>query len=142
MWVLPKGSICFTKSKTGASSSPTCASFLPINKTPGAEQSFLEAIRKKYGHVETPEVETRLSRSKVVENVGFQKVQDQLGQLDKLEIVLVDGHGIKNAESAERILKTCPRIVELDLSRNLFDDYLDIIRICGALEHLRRLRLR
>lgn len=79
---------------------------------------------------------------KVAEEVGFDKIRRQMAQLDELKIVLVDGMRMNAAEIAgQQIRDTCPKIVELDLSRNLFESCAEIIRICGELESLKSLRL-
>jgi hypothetical protein len=80
---------------------------------------------------------------KVVEEVGFDKIRQQLAQLHELKIVIVDGLRVAIAENAERGIKeTCPKIIELDLSRNLFEDYQEIMKICRGLENLKILRLK
>ena len=41
----------------------------------------------------------------------------------------------------EEISKTCPRISELDVSRNLFECWSEVSYICNQLHYLRSLRL-
>ena len=97
---------------------------------------------------------------KEVEEVGFDKIRKQLAKLHELRIVLLDGLCMSqpvdpetktawlagdisappNSTAAE-ILKTCPKIAELDLSRNLFEDWVEIVFICQKLSNLRDLRL-
>lgn len=80
---------------------------------------------------------------KVVKEVGFDKIRQQLAQLHELRIVIVDGLRIATAQQDGRKVKeVCPKIVELDLSRNLFESCDDIIAICYELENLRALRLK
>lgn len=80
---------------------------------------------------------------KVVEEVGFDKIRRQLAQLHELKIVLVDGLRVETAENgSEKIEEVCPKIVELDLSRNLFEDCKEIEIICQKLKHLKSLRLK
>jgi hypothetical protein len=80
---------------------------------------------------------------KVVEEVGFDKIRQQQSQLHELKIVIVDGFRISYAESpGTTIRETCPKIVELDLSRNLFEKFDEVVRICAKLDHLRSLRLK
>lgn len=75
--------------------------------------------------------------------MGFDKIRRQLAQLNELKIVLVDGMRINAAEIEGQTIKdVCPKIVELDLSRNLFESCAEIIRICGELEKVKSLRLK
>ena len=41
----------------------------------------------------------------------------------------------------EDVKETCPKAVELDLSRNLFEEWREIVSICGQLDRLRDLRV-
>jgi len=114
------------------------------------EQSFLEAVRAKYA----PEDPANLAKStsqieisgKVVEEVGFDKIREQQAQLHELKIVLVDGMRIKAGQHEPRvhleISIVCPKIVELDLSRNLFENFHQIKEIIKHLVELRKLRLK
>lgn len=98
---------------------------------------------------------------KEVEEVGFEKVKKRLAELGGLRIVLLDGLYVQRplaehtephqASSSEKIRhrystmtdirEVCPRIVDLDLGRNLFEDWREIASICSQLEHLRSLRV-
>jgi hypothetical protein len=109
----------------------------------------VDAVHHKYASelmerkaAPTPEQQIHISASKVIEEVGFEKIRVQLAQLQELKIVIVDGLCIASAEEPRRTIeKTCPKIVELDLSRNLFETPDEIVRICSELDHLRILRL-
>lgn len=80
---------------------------------------------------------------KLVEEVGFDKIRQQLAQLRELKIVLVDGLRITTAiHPGGKISEICPKIVELDLSRNLFESCIVVMRICQELDHLTSLRLK
>lgn len=80
---------------------------------------------------------------KVVEEVGFDKIRAQLAELTELRIVIVDSQRIRTATAnGEGISETCPKIVELDLSRNLFETCSEIIKICSELRNLKSLRLK
>jgi hypothetical protein len=128
----------------GLSGSTTGGSFMRLTAIPDPSQAFLEAVREKYAPP-APDVETteHVISGKVAEEIGFEKIRRQQAQLHKLTIVLVDGHRINAAEIADHVIrKTCPIIIELDLSRNLFDDFEVIVRICGELDTLTGLRIR
>lgn len=75
--------------------------------------------------------------------MGFQKIRIQLAQLHELKIVIVDGLRIACSKSDERTIKdVCPKIMELDLSRNLFESYKEIMNICRELDNLQTLKLK
>jgi tubulin-specific chaperone E len=133
----------------GRSSSKTAASFVRPTRAADPAQSFVEAVHQKYASEITERrdalvVESQIEISgKVVEEVGFDKIRQQLAQLHELKIIIVDGLRIATAEKAERrIREICPKIVELDLSRNLFEHYEEIMNVCRELENLRVLRLK
>ncbi|CAG8971288.1 hypothetical protein HYALB_00001455 [Hymenoscyphus albidus] len=128
------------------SGSPTGGSLMRINVLKDPEQSFVEAVHEKYDPPEEEGTENHVTPNvisgKVVEEVGFDKIKKQQAQLHKLSHVLVDGMRISSAETPHQTIReTCPKIVELDLSRNLFDDFEVVVRICGELDALRSVRL-
>lgn len=115
---------------------------------PDPKQSFVAAVRQKYaiepshGNFSNPEKPIIIS-TKEVQEVGFDKIRTRLAQLNELRIVLVDGLRISNAEGpGDSIEHDCPMIVELDLSRNLFEDWQEIINICKKLKSLQALKLK
>jgi tubulin-specific chaperone E len=86
---------------------------------------------------------------KVVEEVGFERIRQQQALLHELRIVLLDGLRIRGLEAGteihmaqEEIESTCPIITELDLSRNLFEHWKDLVDICTPLTKLRVLKAR
>ena len=94
---------------------------------------------------------------KVVEEVGFDKIRKQQAELAELRIVLVDGICVAGLREAawegeaggedwkvclEQIERTCPSIVELDLSRGLVERWVDVVGIFRALKGLRSLTLK
>lgn len=90
---------------------------------------------------------------KVVEEVGFEKIRKKLAELQELKIVLLDGLRIAGVlphdagpeerdEALRNIEKTCPKIIELDLSRNLLRRWVDVWDICRQLKQLRQLKLK
>jgi tubulin-specific chaperone E len=110
----------------------------------------VEAVHQKYAtgvtsqpSVVATEAQIMISGKKVAEEVGFDKIRAQLAQLHELKIVLVDGLQVYCAEKLDKtITDVCPKIAELDLSRNLFESCSEIIRICGELDNLRTLKLK
>jgi hypothetical protein len=75
--------------------------------------------------------------------VGFDKIRNQQAQLHELKIIIVDGLKIKYAENPDNTIRdVCSRAVEIDLSRNLLEDFEEVVRICGELDFLRSLKLK
>lgn len=136
------------------SSSPICASFIRASRVADEPRSFLQALRFKYaddGHERTRlEADGSIEISgKVVEEVGFERIRKQQALLQELKIVLLDGlriQGVSGETEFEKvqdeIAKTCPSIVELDMSRNLFEHWEDVALICTPLGNLRILKAR
>lgn len=84
---------------------------------------------------------------KVAEEVGFDKIRRKQAQLSELKIVILDGSCITSAyshntdrEDHQTIRQTCPKVVELDISRNLFTDFGTVVDICSELDSLHSLR--
>jgi hypothetical protein len=132
------------------SSSPTAGSFITVKSSkPDPTQSFIEAVRAKYATdtITQPNGSTPLGHQvtvisgKTVQEVGFEKIQREQSQLNKLKIVLVDGQRVDHADSDD-IRDVCPRIIDLELSRNLFEGCKEIVQICGELDNMRSLRLK
>lgn len=151
---------------TGKSSQPTAGSFVRPSRPSDPPRSFLEALREKYASEPeqgdegsnsvdrvAPQNAIKIS-SKVVEEVGFDKIRRQIAELQELRIVILDGlclAGVLSSydqahdqvqESAGQIAATCPKIVELDLSRNLLSRWRDVWEICNQLKHLKRLKVK
>jgi len=125
------------------SPSPTAASFITVKSSkPDQPQSFIEAVQAKYATSDPSAAQITVISGKTVEEVGFEKIQREQSQLNKLKIVLVDGLRINRAISDSAIRDVCPKIADLDLSRNLFEDCFEIVEICGELDDLRSLRLK
>ena len=139
----------FSDPSPGLRQSPTVASFVRPSRIADPEQSFVNAVRQKYAtEVTSQPLTIALDKQivisgKVAEEVGFDKIRKQQAQLHELKIVLVDGLRVSTAETTEKTVRdVCPKIVELDLSRNLFENFKEIIHICGELDNLRSLRLK
>lgn len=111
--------------------------------------NFLSAVYEKYAAL--PEEASAHPASqivisgKVAEEVGFDKIREQQARLNELKIVIVDGMRIKKGNHAvlrTAITEQCPNIVELDMSRNLFETFMQVYIIVEPLGFLRRLRLK
>ncbi|KAF2002831.1 hypothetical protein P154DRAFT_520600 [Amniculicola lignicola CBS 123094] len=114
-----------------------------------------------------PHLQTFLARQnrpirisgKEVEEIGFDKIRKQLADLKELRIVILDGlcmsRPIANLRERQKsgargdewpsdltdITEVCPKIVELDLSRNLFEEWREVASICEQLDKLKSLRV-
>lgn len=95
-----------------------------------------------------PESGIRIS-GKEVEEVGFEKIRRQLANLRQLRILLVDTLCVHRPEarksntdktSASDVQDTCPNVFELDLSRNLFERWAEVLDICRQMPLLTDLR--
>ncbi|BCS24432.1 putative tubulin-specific chaperone [Aspergillus puulaauensis] len=144
---------------------PTAGSFVRPSRPADSPRGFLDALREKYAseflarqaHGGVGEGEQQLEKpiefnGKVAEEVGFDKIRKQLAELEELKIVLIDALRVTGvlAQEASRaqieeacgeIERTCPKIVELDLSWNLLTAWRDVASICGPLKRLKLLRL-
>lgn len=101
-------------------------------------------MKEKYGAPATAaDSDVNVISGKTVEEVGFDKIRAQQARLHELKVVLVDGQRVSHAEeSAGEIRTVCPRIEELDLSRNVIGKFEEVARICGELKALKNLRVK
>lgn len=129
--------------RKGKSKAGTAASFVRPSRPADKPQSFVAAVTEKYASELEKTAVIRFS-NKVAEEVGFDKIQRKQAQLSELKVVIVDGARIASAYSDgdERIAQVFPKIVELDLSRNLFQQFGTVVAICSELPALRSLRLK
>lgn len=122
--------------------------------------NFLQALRKKYAPSDDGEGLTDVGSpisidGKVVEEIGFKRVQDQLAKLHGLRVVLLDGlclAGVQaqpwnepqrtRQQSIQQIHDHNFNVVELDLSRNVIERWAEIADICSALRSLRILKVK
>ncbi|CAE7012373.1 hypothetical protein CFE70_002213 [Pyrenophora teres f. teres 0-1] len=146
--------------------SPTCASFIRPTRKPDPTRSFVQALKHKYASEQEeedfrdPDVhvvfnhqppKTVSFNGKPAEEIGFDKIRKQLAQLEELKIIILDGlcmvrpeaRGSSWMDGGEKrdIADACPKAVELDLSRNLFEDWREVAAICEQLPGLRSLRV-
>ncbi|POS87866.1 hypothetical protein EPUL_000356, partial [Erysiphe pulchra] len=129
------------------SASSTAGSFVRPSRPTDPERSFIEAIYDKYAAEDTSLVSESSKKEitisgKVAQEIGFDKIREIQSRLYDLKIVILDSMRISTAErDHESIHETCPNIVELDLSRNLFRCFKEIFVICSKLPNIKKLRL-
>ncbi len=136
----------------GISKSPTVASFVRPTRTADPPQSFLSALNLKYAGdpTEDPNPPRRIFFSgKIAEEVGFEKIRRKQAQLDELQFVILDGVQVATASTPQggdapeqSISQVCPKVKELDLSRNLFERFQPVVEICSELKLVRSLRVK
>ncbi|KAI0512475.1 Thioesterase/thiol ester dehydrase-isomerase [Xylaria bambusicola] len=124
------------------SRSATPASFVRPTRPAATPVSFITALQDKY----TAELENTVAiqfSGKIAEEVGFEKTRSKQAQLSELRYAVLDGTCIATAykDGDPSISETCPKVIELDLSRNLFKRAGTVVEICAELPRLRELRL-
>lgn len=93
--------------------------------------------------------------SKVVEEVGFEKVRRMQAVLPELRIIVLDDCHVagvtsnaqpkdvqQRSKSTKEIGEVCPNITELDLSRNVLENWEEVVGICTPLKQLKSLRVK
>lgn len=88
---------------------------------------------------------------KVAQEMGFDKIWRRQSRLKEMKIVVLDGLRVAMATSdgdvdddgeVATIAATAPSIVELDLSRNLFERFGPVVEICRDLKDLQKLSIK
>ncbi|KAG8839223.1 hypothetical protein FRC18_000079 [Serendipita sp. 400] len=130
------------------SRSPTGASFLrPSAPSLHFGRTFIAALREKYLedlHATSIKEAIVLGSSDgaiEVEAVDMNKVRNKFAQLEKLKEVGLENYMISKAGPAGEIKAVCPNIRRLDLSRNLFASWSEIIEIVEQIHALESLTL-
>ena len=136
--------------RLGHSDSSTAASFVRPTRPKDTSQGFLSALKEKY--LSDPsqdkngqsEGQIFFSGRKVAEEVGFDKIWKKLAQVKDLKIVILDGMrmAVAREEGDDSIAESCPSIVHVDLSRNLFETIGPVVDICAELKTLRKLTIK
>ncbi|KAF2656635.1 tubulin-specific chaperone E [Lophiostoma macrostomum CBS 122681] len=155
---------------TCLSRSATAGSFIRPTRQFDQPRSFVDALRTKYASeavhdASVESADSALSKKSVIkisgkeaEEVGFDKIRKQLANFQALKYVILDGLCIENPPARlrqdenvlyteahqalkEEIKRTCPNITELDVSRNLFEEWNEIVQFCSQLERLTSLRV-
>lgn len=119
------------------------ATFIPINsKKIIFKKGFQEALINKYQEAQPDDSVLALGDTDIqVETVGWDKIKQKQFNLSNLEIVGLAGYGVGYCSTSPRVQEICPRIQDLDLSRNLFAEWGDIKDITSGLSELESLRL-
>ncbi|KAK1755181.1 hypothetical protein QBC47DRAFT_323971 [Echria macrotheca] len=141
------------------SKSPTAASFVRPTRAVDVPQTFVSALQLKYAS-DHPDAAPDAARpvvphrqivisGKVAEEVGFDKIRRKQAQLADLKNVFLDGARVAYASppagsgvEEQSIRQACPKVVELDLSRNLFHRFGTVVDICSELGALQLLRVK
>lgn len=134
----------------GRSHAPTAASFVRPTRPVDAPRTFVAALHAKYASEAVAGRQQQrqpiVISGKVAEEVGFDKIQRKQARLGELSIVILDGARIVRSRRADAgelpIRHVCPKVVELDLSRNLFTAVGTAVEICAELPLLKTLRLK
>lgn len=139
----------------GLSRQPTPASFVRPTRSSETPRDFVQAVKIKYASeddsntgLRSYEEDSIQISGKEVEEVGFDKIRQQLANLKQLQIVLVDSQFIQQSSTrpfegdadANDAGEACPNVIELDVSRNLFESWSEVTNICRQLPLLKRLR--
>ncbi|KAL6868661.1 hypothetical protein J3F83DRAFT_737933 [Trichoderma novae-zelandiae] len=144
-----------TRYFTCISKSPTAASFVRPSRPADPPQSFLSALHERYvadapGQVQGKSKTEIVISGKVAQEVGFDKIWRRQSRLREMKIVILDGLRVATARDdgdvkedggAVTIKETAPKIVELDLSRNLFERLGPVVEICRDLKDLQKLAI-
>ncbi|GFG39933.1 hypothetical protein Cfor_08990 [Coptotermes formosanus] len=129
---------------------PTSGSFVRLEKV-NLGMSCPAAIRNRYGEVKNDETAgidrenladlQRQMNSHIVEVVGFDKVNKKQSRFEVLEVVWLREYNVSGPGEQGELLKLCPNIKELDLSRNLIHSWQSLAGIADQLRHLKILNI-
>ncbi|OLL23108.1 Tubulin-specific chaperone E [Neolecta irregularis DAH-3] len=118
----------------------TSGSFVKKSKKTDGERTFIDAVTEKYGSLKEP-LKRITWGAKVVEEIGFDKIEQVQGDFFQLRIVNLDSMLLASPQPILSSPRICPTdICELDLSRNLISHFEDLARICAGLKLLQSLR--
>ncbi|KAL8736158.1 MAG: hypothetical protein Q9166_000313 [cf. Caloplaca sp. 2 TL-2023] len=136
----------------GRSKEPTAGSFVrPNSKLIDSQRQLLSAVIEKYGS-ENEARSTITISGKEVDEVGFDAISKKQSAWTELTTVSLDGlridsryqEPLRSEQDYQCIQQVLPRGLkwrELDLSRNLFDEWNDIKNVCTFLPELRVLKV-
>uniref|UniRef100_A0A8D0HNV8 Tubulin-specific chaperone E n=1 Tax=Sphenodon punctatus TaxID=8508 RepID=A0A8D0HNV8_SPHPU len=124
---------------------PTGGSFIRPSKA-NFGIDFLTALKTHYGLNDEQDAECKKEGSlvigrKTVELVGFDSIKEKQKQLNKLIDISVRECAVSHAGPKEEIKRTCPNIMQMDLSKNLLSSWEKVIDIAYQTENLEILNL-
>lgn len=119
------------------------ASFIPtLSKKIKFKIGFQEALINKYLESQPNDLILELGDTDIqVETVGWDKIRQKQSNLSNLTIVGLSGYGIGYCSASPKVDEICPKIQDLDISRNLLTEWEDIKDITSGLLELESLRL-
>ncbi|KAM5380213.1 hypothetical protein ACJZ2D_003664 [Fusarium nematophilum] len=128
----------------------TAASFVRPSRPADPPRHFLAAVNHKYASEYTlPDgrraAEEIIFFGKRAEEVGFDKIRRKQANVGELTVVILEDLQVASARAEDEdegiITETCPKITQLDLSRNLFDRLDPVLDICRELPDLQHLSI-
>lgn len=137
---------------TCLSKASAAASFVRPTRPTDKPLSFIAALKLKYASDGSGDAKSAAAHimsqivisGKVAEEVGFDKIRRQQGQIHELKVVILDGERVAFAreEGEPGIGETCPSITQLDLSRNLLEGLGPVVEVCRELPKLKNLSIK
>lgn len=107
--------------------------------------SFISAVRSKYaaGAGETGAADPGAWGGKVVELVGWEKLEARLKKIETLAEISVSGMDVRAGEDVEvgELGAILPSVVDLDVSRGLWPSLTEIGRVVGNLPSVENVRM-
>jgi len=144
----------------GRSTHPTAGSFLRWTVPRDEPRSFLNALRSKYapdqplqhisdatGLAQSVPAQSIWISGKEIEEIGYDKISQQQAQLQNLRTIILDQSLVSSRTDDETratnsgVRIACPKVQDLDLSHNLFENLDEIAEICKDLPRLTTLTL-
>ncbi|KAL8644688.1 MAG: hypothetical protein Q9210_007132, partial [Variospora velana] len=138
------------------SKEPTAASFVRLSKPFDKWVGFLSAMRIKYGSENDVQAGQTFDAIRIggkdVDEVGFSLIAQKQSAWSNLKVISLNGLCLNGVSSKPWQLETRRNAVaeitglglrceELDLSRNLLENWYDVVAICSALSELQNLKL-
>lgn len=130
---------------SGRASAPFAGSFIRPTRRFDEPLTFVEALYHKYRPQEVDDRKVTIS-GKVVEEIGFGKIRQQLANVQTLKTLDLSHSRIAGGQkdrqfTVSEIRNLSLRVETLDLGSNLLDSWKDVVSIIKGLRHLKCLRL-